>query len=287
VLDKNQLLSQIGHGLKFSKYELAQYDEDVLVAFLHDGQGIFIDIPEDMITNQIRLAAAEYDKTGTIMQHLRPGTPDYRSLAIAAVTADWRNLKDVDSTCVDCDFMMAVLDQSPEVLFAFFIDYSELTHTAFERDSLEQFLQINPGALDLTVSHYVSGSFSTPLLTDAFIQKSALSMPGVGSTVFKSAKQHLLIEGIRAGGWPQILEGDKPVDLEHGVKLVMKATSSMKLAWHKAYIKSHDLKDVVKIMSTPAREQMLLSLYTKAELLPFMHQNQRVKGKWLEDEMGL
>lgn len=285
---KNDLLSQIGRGLRFSKYELAEYDEDILVAFLEDGQAIFHDIPDDMVTDLIRLTAAQFDKTGMIMQHMQPNvTPGYRDLAIASVMSDWRNLKDIDAHWVDRDFMFAVLDKAPSAIYAFFSHHSALAHATVDQSGLEQFLLIHPHARDLMVSAFVVGHLTTPLISDDFIQKSTMSLAGLGSPMFKSPKQHLMIEGIKAGGWPDTLLADKPTDLEHGVKLAMKATSSLKLHWHKAFIKTHDIKDVIKAMKTPAREEMLLSLYSRAELQPYMKRNQRVKGKWLEEEMGL
>jgi hypothetical protein len=250
---KNELLSQIGRGLRFSKYDLAQYDEDVLTAFLEDGQAIFHDIPDDMVTDRVRKTAAEFDSTGMIMQHMQPDvTPGYRDIAIASVISDWRNLKDVSADYVDQDFMHAVIEHTPEAIFAFFRDCPAITHAAFTEDTLEQFLLINPGANVLTLSYFVSGSFQSPLITDDFIQKSTMNQAGLGSPVFNSPKQYLMIEGIKAGGWPPTALTLKPTDLEHAVKGAMKAISSHQLNWHKAYIKSHDIKEVIRVMNTPA-----------------------------------
>jgi hypothetical protein len=288
AMGKNALLDQIGRGLRFSKYELSQYDEDVLVAFLEDGQAIYVDIPADMITLRVQMAAAEFDQTGMLMQNIQPNdTTQYKALAIAAVASDWRNLKDVATDCIDQDFMNSVLEQTPEALVAFFTQDPAMVEKAFDQTSLEQFLMVNQSALFATISAYVSGGISTNLITDTFIQKMTMSMAGLGSKVFKSSRQHLMLDGIRDGGWPETLFEGRPVDLEQGIKRAMKPTSSLKLDWHKAYIKSHDIKEVVKAMKTPQREEMLLSLYTREELQPHMLKNQRVKGKWLSDELGL
>jgi hypothetical protein len=241
-----------------------------------------------MVTDRVQMAAAEFDRTGMIMQHIRPDTTsNYEALAISAVISDWRNLKDVAADRIDLKFMNQVLEQSPEAIVAFFIQDHELVEKAFDQVELEQFLQVNLLALISTMSSYLHGGLTTHLITDAFIQKMTMQVAGLGSEVFKSSRQRLMIEGIRAGGWPVSLLEDRPEDLEQGIKRAMKPDSTLKQSWHKAYIKSHDIQDVVKAMKTPAREEMLLSLYPREELQPHMRKNQRVKGRWLSDELGL
>lgn len=286
--NSSELISLIGRGLTFSKYELENYDERVLIAFLRNGQSIFGLIPKEMVTERIRDIAAECDKSGNVMEYIAPGdSPAYRALSIAAVASNFGNLKHVEASMVDFSFIESVTKETPSAIVAFFQNYPALIASSFDRVKLEAFLSERTGAAVKLIIDYLGGRIETDLINDDFIQRMVAERPLIGTELFKSSKQALMVNSIKQGAWPPSIAEHKPESLADAIKKVMLPNSSNLQAWHKAYIKTHDTQAVIALMDTPARSAMLESIYTRDELMPFMKTNNKVKGRWLCDDLGL
>jgi hypothetical protein len=287
-----KFIQEIEKGFRgFDRDEISHYNEDILVAFAEKRATFFLHyLPKSLKTDRLLSVIAETDKTNQCMRYIsKNSTPIYRELASKAVASSYGNLTYVSKEVVDSDFIRETSSRAANSLYGFFEQYPDLVHQTFSTTEMEAVLWADKKACNQVVNGVLRGSIKTPLITDEFIQKSLLVCPSLISFIRKTERNHLALDLLNQGEWPEAFASDKPTDLKDAVKRMMKPKNSSVQNWQIAYAMTFGIAEVVKAMKTPSRIELLEEIYPKEEILPFLsnRQGMKIKGQWLEDSLGL
>jgi hypothetical protein len=286
-----KLIEEIRKGWRsFDEALIDQYNDDVLIALVENGKTFIHRLPQHLKTDPVLSVIAELDKTNQCMKYISQGsTPIYRELAVKAVASSYGNLRHVAEDIVDAGFVRDTVAMRASSLCAFFEQYPALVHEIYSTAEMEAVLCADTIARNQVVNDFLRGKFETPLITDAFIQQSLLVCNNLVGFLLKTEKKHLALDLIKQGEWPEKYANDKPSDLKDAVKRMMKVKNSTAQEWQKAYAMTFGIAEVVKVMKTPSRIELLEAIYSKEEILPFLSKGKdmKIKGQWLEDALGL
>lgn len=267
-----------------------QYNDDILIAFAENGKSFIQHLPEHRKTDPVLSVIAELDKTNQCMKYIsQESTSIYQELAVKAVASSYGNLSYVSKNVVDADFMRETVARNARALSGFFESYSDLVHQTYSQSEMEAVLGSNKVARNQVLISVLQERIKTPLITDEFIQGSLLVCHSLASFIRKTDKKHLVLDLISQDGWPEAYVDDKPTDLKDAIKRMMKATNSTVQSWQIAYAMTFGIAEVVNVMKTPSRIEMLEEIYSREEILPHLSKRKgsKIKGQWLEDELGL
>lgn len=286
-----QYIEEIRKGWRrFDNEDIHEYNDDILIAFAQRGDFFIHRLPKKMMTDKALSVVAELDKTNQCMKYIsKDSTPIYRDIAVKAVASSYGNLTYVSKDVIDVDFIRDTVSRGATSLCGFFDHYSDLVHQTYSPSELEDILCANSIARNQVVGSILRGKIDTSLITDAFIQQSLLVCNSLASFIRKTDKKHLAFDLINQGGWPEAYVDDKPTDLKDAVKRMMKVKNSTVQSWQIAYAMTFGIAEVVKEMKTPSRIELLQEIYSREEILPHLSKRKgsKIKGQWLEDELGL
>lgn len=154
-------------------------------------------------------------------------------------------------------------------------------------------------ALLLAPQAIPQGALRDTCLDDAVLRSIVLKRPEVGRFLCPPVLQHhqLLEQMIAEGFNPPGLSGNTmlSIRISHEMSLKDKLISLSKckddehfeLACARGFIKRSPLEDVVAKANTKILKEILIRLYTREELLPHIKHDHVIKGRLLEDELGL
>lgn len=275
----------------FHKDDLYKYSDEALIAFAETNHSFIDQLPKERMTDKVLFAVAEHDTFFSVLSFVNPeDTTRYRDLAIKAVSKTPANLYFVDTSYVDKSFLLEVVTpKNPSAIAYFFKHYPALTSETFSPKDLESLLLHNAGIRNSFLHELLTFKSITANISDEFIRHSLPSSPGIIASILETDKRNLALEVINAGEWPEQYAADKPIDLKDAVKRIMKPMSSTAQAWQKAYAMTFGIEAVVKIMKTPTRIAILETMYTREEIKPFLKakNDHKLKGRWLEDDLGM
>lgn len=291
-MQSNQrLLENIKKGWAYyDESEAHSYSDEALIAFAEAGQNFIHRIPKDLLNETVLNAIAKNDKTNQCLNYILPeDIVDYRSIAVAAISSSVGNVRYADSKYVDHDLILEVANNNPAVLGTLLETYPDVTHQAISIDTFEDLVFRKSANINQVVGGYLRNSFSTNLITDDFIRRSALKSPSLIYPLLHSEKKQIALDLIKNSEWPEAIINDKPTDLKDAVKRMMKPLNSTVQTWQMAYAMTFGIEAVVRVMKTPSRIELLESIYTRAEILPHLTQRKdlKAKGRWLEEDLGM
>lgn len=291
-MQSNQkLVENIKKGWSFyDESEAHSYNAEVLIAFAEAGQNFIHRIPKELLSESVLKSVAKNDKTNQCLKYISADDViDYREIAVSAISSSYGNTRHVNDNYVDTNFIKEVAHKNPAALCAFLELYHDLTHQALDIATFEDFVFHENANINQVVGGYLRNSFSTKLITDDFIKRSALKSPSLIYPLLHSTKKQIAFDLINNSEWPEAIINDKPTDLKDAVKRMMKPLSSTVQTWQIAYAMTFGIEEVVRAMKSPSRIELLESIYTRAEILPHLNQRKdlKAKGRWLEEDLGM
>jgi hypothetical protein len=286
-------IAKIEHGLApFVKGDEPSYSDEILIAFARHGVDFIEHLPKSRMSDPVLLAIAE----NTNSSHLHPlryfnpeDTKIYRDLAILAVAGSCVNLNYVSEEFVDAQFIRDTVEKSPYSLTEFLTKYTSVVEQAYDTTAIEAILEANQQVRSNVIFGLLHGDFKTPWVTDNFIKRSLVPCPGLMIALLDTDKSHLGIEIVREGQWLDFYAKDKPADLKDAIKRMRKPMSLVAQSWQLAYAMTCDIAEVIKSLKHPRKIELLESIYSRDEILPHLSKRTdfEIKGKWLEDALGL
>lgn len=115
-----------------------------------------------------------------------------------------------------------------------------------------------------------------------------LRMSTVLKTIRDRGRLDLLSIKLSEDGWPEYYNLLNPTSLSQAIDEI-RHTSRINFpeTLYMGYIMKFPIEDVVPAMSGSRLKKLLLEMYTKEELAPFMKQDNGLKGVLLDDALGL
>lgn len=285
-----QFIQEIQNGhCFFYEDEVDGYSDDALIAFANRGEYLIGYLPKNRLSHAVLKAVIENDQWNEALKYFTShDTPHYKEMAILAVSKSWTQLKFVEPDVVDAEFYTKTIAQNPKALYVYLVRHPTLLEQLIKPQELED--KINTGALNraAVIGGVVRGKIKTTLISDAYLQKSLLELPHLFAEALQSEFKPLAFELVAQGGWPSAYADQKPSCIKDAVK-GFKASGAYLAAWHQTYILNCGIEKAVNAMKGPRTLGLLETLYTKEEIKPYLKgpQGNKVKGKWLEDEIGL
>lgn len=104
----------------FNEYDLKDYNEEILVELAKHGGSFANKLPEHLKTDLVLIALAENDKSNSFMKHVSPNdTHIYRDVAIKAISSSPGNIRYVETSSIDKQFIIDTVNFAPQSLCAF------------------------------------------------------------------------------------------------------------------------------------------------------------------------
>ena len=287
-----KLIDTINTGsYSFDLNEIDDYTDEVLIAFAVNDKTIIDKLPKSRMTDPVLFAVADNERFWDILRFVNDeDTNQYRALAIRAVATNSRNLQFVPERHVDPEFLGDVLALGGSyAITSFFNLHPAVTNEFFGQNGLEALMENDQSVRTRVLHDLLIGHLQDAPITDVFIKDSLVVSPGLVASLHRSGREHLALEVIRDGGWPEQYAADKPSDLKDAVKRMAKPMSSTAQSWQKAYAKTFGVAEVVKAMKSSRHIGLLETIYTRAEILPHLTQRRdlKAKGRWLEEDLGM
>lgn len=290
--EEKKYIEDIRKGWRsFNEYDLPDYNEEILVELARHGSSFIHKLPAHLKTEQVILALAENDKSNTFMSHISPSdTKAYRDVAIKAISSSPGNVRYVESSYIDKNFMIDTVSASPQALSALLKEYHDIFHDTFDTTAVEKALDRSDSARTMFLSGIISGKTPTTLIFDEYIKKTLLSTPSIAGHLMRANfKTNLLLEIISEGGWPDAHSNCKPNNLDDAFRKLLKPKSTTVQSWQQAYVMTFGLEKALKLCKSSGRMDVLEGIYSRDEIMPHLknRKGNRVKGEWLEDALGL
>lgn len=287
-----KLIDSISTGsYPFDLNEIDDYTDEVLIAFAVNDKSIIDKLPKSRMTDPVLFAIAENETFWDMLRFVNDeDTSQYRAIAIRSVATNSRNLQFVAEDYVDKDFLGDVLSLGGTYSIKnFFNFYPDVANEFFGKDGLEALMESDQAIRARVLHDLLNGDLKNAPITDTFIKDSLVFCPGLVASLKKSGREHLALEVIRDGGWPEQYAADKPSDLKDAVKRMAKPMSSTAQSWQKAYAQTFGIAEVVKAMKSSRHIELLETIYSRAEILPHLTQRRdlKAKGRWLEEDLGM
>lgn len=144
-----------------------------------------------------------------------------------------------------------------------------------------------------------NGEWRKTLVVDKVLESIVISHPGSASQLCPPwlDKQELLERMITDGFNPLCLDDNMGMNVGVSWKMTLnellislskcKGCDYLEIAYAKGLIKRNSIEDVISAARTGAQKGALLSLYSRGELMPFAGSDHVLKGRMIEDELGL
>jgi hypothetical protein len=275
----------------FDEDTIDDYSDDFLVAFAERDISFINKLPKSRMSDPVLFAVAENEKFWDMLRFVNDeDTTQYRALAVRAVATNSRNLYFVPETYVDRQFLSDVLALGGNyAIDSFYSLHPQVAKEFFGPHGLEELMESDLNIRNRLLSDFLIGHLENADITESFVQESLVLCPGLVASLKRSGREHLVVEVIRQGGWPEQYASDKPTDLKDAIKKMKKAISSVAAGWQRAYIKTLGTAEVVRAMKSARTLEMLENIYTREEILPHLtnRRDLKTKGKWIEDALGL
>jgi hypothetical protein len=285
-----QLIQEIQNGhCFFYEDEVDRYSDDALIAFANRGEYMIEYLPKNRLSHAVLKAVIENDRWSEAMKFFSSkDTPHYKEMAILAVSKSWTQLKFVEPEVVDAEFYTKTIAKNPKALYVYLVRHPTLLEQLIKPQELED--KMNTGGLNraAVIGGVIKGKIKSTLISDAYLQKSLLELPHLFAEVLQSEFKPLALELVAQGGWPTAYADQKPSSIKDALK-GFKESGAVVAAWHQTYILNCGIEKAVNAMKGPSTLGLLETLYTKEEIKPYLKgpQGNKVKGKWLEDELGM
>ena len=290
-MDKAKLLADLDGRpeayKKFTSIPVELQDSETAVtwmACLCGGLGIYAldtlpQIPDELRNQSVFLKAVGID--GRALKLIKPSqTDDYLAIALAAVLNNSDALQMID----DNYKTEAVLDLFIAHKVYFDLDTSQI-------DWIKP--MINQDRIDKLSANGFWFALEVGLENVSWdvVKDTLKTIPDWYTNMDKQGQLGFLTKMLKENEWP-ISTGCltyKPLkNLADGVSRLMRAgNDTMLKCLYKAYVMTHPVEDVIAAMKTPNRREMLLKMYSLDDLRPHAHGDRNLRGKILEQEMGL
>lgn len=275
----------------FNEYDLKDYNEEIVVELARHGGSFAHKLPGHLKTDLVLMVLAENDKSNCLMKHTSPNdTHLYRDVAIKAISSSPGNIRHVETSYIDKQFIIDTVNAAPQSLCTFLKEYPGIVHDTFDSVSIEKILDSNISARTMFLSAIARGDIQTPLICDEYIKKSLPTTPSIAGHLLRmDFKTNLLLEIIDEGMWPDAYLNGKPKNLDDALKKLLKPKNTTEQSWQRAYVMTFGLDEALKLCKSTGRMDVLEGIYSREEIMPHLknRKGNRLKGEWLEDALGL
>jgi hypothetical protein len=246
----------------------------------------FVQIPKDLIDEEILKFAVEYDPL--IIDLIKPeDTPNYQDHCVSAFVGHYmapmifhesvRTAETVELMINQPDYGLkpAMFSKSFEAIPWIQSVMTPELHERASRASVH-FLMLHPAssASDLALKHHFSSGFGKLIRARS------------------AGRLDLPAKFIASGSWPYVTRNfdqviGRPKTLEIGLKRALDHTEDGPRALYMSFVKAHPIEDVLVLATTRDHAKLMTELYTEEELRPLMRNNRHLKAGVLESSMGL
>lgn len=282
--------------------------EEALIAWLRTPEGKIAEIPRDLLTRKMQVAAVR--TAGSLCNLSFSDTPDYREIALEAIVGSSVLILQVDEEALNEPFLYAAVSIGHSghlVLRTMILEccdrFNRLITPRIIAKGLANSLAV---ASEILLTRNVPIPQSIKDMVNDNVLREALRY-NTGETYYlkRLGKLHLLTEAINDEYWPSLdtwmgrrapdVLAKKP-DLSVAIAKRMRAdTSNLAMglfdrhfhAFFEAVILTFPIEEVLSQLTSREHVSLLKELYSTEALMPYLRNYPHLKTMVLEDAMGL
>lgn len=240
-----------------------------------------VQIPLQYVTDELRRKAIS--KSVRSLIYIEPGhTEAYRDLVIYGLSHSHMAFLMMDDSLQTTEFLAEVVDKVPGVIDLKW-NSQDWVHDAMTTEIRDK--EIKTGlefALSLPAEEVTWDEWKHLFTTQ----------PRSADALRLAKRTDLFVRFLQEGGWPDYIDGvdlPRPCSVEETATTLMKTLDDTLHEYHiyKAKLMSFPVHEVVAVMNTDERLEVLMEFYPEKTLRQNMKHSRALRGRLLENDLGM
>lgn len=294
VLQARTNNQDMGNFLKFEEIPDSRYDEESLIGWLNQC-GVLSELPKYLWTDLVLEAAAYWDSEA--LASIRPSDcEDFGLLVDLALSSNASSTKHIKARDFTEDFLIKICCEHPACMSS--IDWY---HGVFDLLTDKAITQIGSASITGMLSLLNYRPVDDKLITDEVVKSAIRNQPGkIDDLAEYSSYVHLIVEAVD-DYWPTFTPMNlsfferrnldasvRPATVRKALECFGVSTDRAINVFFKVCVKKYPIEEVIETaLDMPGGLNKLFDLYAHEELRHHTNKYRQLRGKFLEDALGM